>query len=103
MSNYSLYASEESDFSSTVLGATPYLIVGIKFILSTAFAVIWFGRFLIFIFLPRVKSLLILFYSSLIFCSATNALPPLTVVENISTLYFLFKSNILFCLNSRSV
>ena len=50
-----------------------------------------------------IFSVNILFFNSLIFFSAANAFPALIAVENISTLYFLFKSNIFFCLNSRSV
>ena len=50
-----------------------------------------------------IFSVNILFFNSLIFFSTANAFPALIAVENISTLYFLFKSNIFFCLNSRSV
>ena len=54
-------------------------------------------------FLSKALSLKILFFNSLNFCSAANALPLPTTVESISTLYFLFSSNIFFYLSSWSV
>ena len=54
-------------------------------------------------FLSKALSLKILFFNSLNFCSAANALPLPTTVESISTLYFLFSSNIFFYLSFWSV
>ena len=101
--NHSLLASEFSRIFFNLIWSLFIFCNGKLFILSTDFSIVSYGFDFIDSLFSIALSLKILFFNSRHFCLAANVFPPLTTVENMSTLYFLFKSNIFSCLNSWSV
>ena len=75
-------------FLSTSSGEKPYFTLGLIFILAVEISIIFLGE----IFNFWLFNFAILVFSSLFFCSAANAFPPLKDVENMVTLFNSFKS-----------